>query len=305
MQNYQNILPPVKGEYRYNFPLAQSTWFGVGGNADVFFKPADEADLAHFLKHKPSNIPHLVLGVCSNIIIRDGGFKGVIIKLGRAFAGIESDQKNNIITAGASALDVNVAQFAANNNITGLEFLVGIPGVIGGALAMNAGAYGAEIKDVLIEATAIDEQGNIDLLTPQDFKFEYRKNNLPRNYIFTSAKLQGRAGDKDQILVAMQQISDTREASQPIRSKTGGSTFKNPPPETSNGLKAWQLIDNAGCRGLKFGGAQVSEKHCNFLINTGNATAADIENLGEEVRSRVLKNSGVELKWEIKIVGEK
>jgi UDP-N-acetylmuramate dehydrogenase len=298
MQNYQQILPQVRGEYRYNFPLAQSTWFGVGGAADVLFKPADVEDLAKFLKNKPAQIPHLVLGVCSNIIIRDGGYKGVVIKLGRAFAGVEVE--GDVVKAGASALDVNVAQFAANNNIAGLEFLVGIPGVIGGALAMNAGAYGAEIKDVLLEATGIDEQGNIEVLKPEDFKFEYRKNSLPKNYIFTSAKLQGRAGKAEDILAAMKQISESREASQPIRSKTGGSTFKNP-----DGMKAWELIDKAGCRGLKIGGAQVSEKHCNFLINTGNATAADIENLGEEVRAKVFKNSGVELKWEIKIVGEK
>jgi UDP-N-acetylmuramate dehydrogenase len=291
-------LPAVRGEYRFHFPLAKSTWFQVGGNADVLFKPADEEDLQAFLKAKPAEIPLLVLGVCSNMIIRDGGFKGVVIKLGRAFAQIEVE--GDYITAGASALDLNVARFAAENELEGLEFLSGIPGTIGGALAMNGGAYGAEVKDVLFSARAVNSNGELEILAPEDFKFEYRKHNLKKNYIFTSATFKCKKGEHTEILKRMEEISTKREESQPIRAKTGGSTFKNP-----EGHKAWQLIDEAGCRGLQIGGAQVSEKHCNFLINTGNATAADIENLGEEVRRRVLEKSGVTLEWEIKRIGEK
>lgn len=311
MTNLQDLLKPenlpkVRGSYRFNFPLAQSTWFGVGGNADVFFKPEDEADLAEFFKQKHEDIPYFVLGVCSNIIIRDGGFRGVIIKLGRNFAGI--DVADDKIICGAAALDVNVARYAAENGHGGLEFLVGIPGTIGGAIAMNAGAYGREIKDVLTSATAIDESGNITELNLKDFAFEYRKNNLlkttGKKYVFTKAVLKSELGNKAEIITKMENISSSREATQPIRSKTGGSTFKNPDAAEAGGKKAWQLVDEAGCRGLKIGGAQVSELHCNFLINTGNASAKDIETLGEEVRRRVKQTSGVDLHWEIKIIGE-
>jgi UDP-N-acetylmuramate dehydrogenase len=292
-------LPKVKGEYRFNSPLANSTWFRVGGNADVIFRPEDANDLATFIKNKPKDLKCLTLGVCSNIIIRDGGFRGCIIKLGRNFAGIKI-ANGNIIT-GSSALDTNVAKFAAENNISGLEFLIGVPGTIGGALAMNAGAYGTEVKDVLISAKAIDEKGNIIELKNPDFGFTYRKNSLPENLIFVEATFQGKKGSKEEILAKMKNITDSREATQPVRTKTGGSTFKNP----AGDKKAWQLIDEAGLRGYKKGGAMVSDKHCNFLINTGNATAKDIEDLGDEVRAKVKEKFGIELEWEIKRIGER
>lgn len=290
-------LPEVRGKYRFDFPLSKATWFQVGGNADIMFKPEDEEDLAHFIANKPKDLPVITLGVCSNVIIRDGGFRGCVIKLGRNFSHIEKDG-NNII-AGASALDVNVAKFAGDNSLSGLEFLVGIPGTIGGAIAMNAGAYGREVKDCLISAKAIDENGAICEFSNEDFKFEYRKHNLSKSLIFTSAVFNCDVGDKAEILSAMDDISTSREESQPVRSKTGGSTFRNP-----EGYKAWKLIDEAGCRGFSIGDAQVSEKHCNFLINNGNATASDLERLGDEVARRVKENSGVQLVWEIKRLGE-
>jgi UDP-N-acetylmuramate dehydrogenase len=296
-------LPKVRGEYRFNSPLANTTWFGVGGNAEIIFRPADENDLADFIRNKPVELDYMVLGVCSNVIIRDGGYKGCIIKLGRAFNNISISEDK--ILCGAACLDVNVARFAAESGISNLEFLVGVPGSIGGAIAMNAGAYGAEIKDILISAKAIDEKGNLVELKNSDFGFSYRKNSLNEKLIFTSAVLQGKIGDKNEILEKMNNISKAREETQPIRSKTGGSTFKNPDPEISAGKKAWQLIDEAGLRGYKLGGAQISEKHCNFLINTGSATAKDIEDLGELARKKVFEKSGIELHWEIKRIGER
>jgi len=298
----QDQLPKVRGKYRFGFPLAKSTWFQVGGNADILFKPEDPEDLSHFLKNKPKNLPCLVLGVCSNLIIRDGGFKGCVIKLGRNFANIKVENnkaENNKIIAGSSALDFNVAKFSAENNISGLEFLVGVPGTIGGALAMNAGAYNREVKDCLVSAKAIDGKGNILEISNEEFGFQYRKNNLPKDLIFIEATFEGEIQDKDSITKRMNDISTSREESQPVREKTGGSTFRNP-----EGYKAWKLIDEAGCRGLKIGGAQVSEKHCNFLINTGSATAKDLENLGDEVKRKVKEKSGIELVWEIKRIGE-
>ncbi len=291
-------LPKVRGEYRFNASLAKSTWFGVGGNADVIFRPLDIDDLADFLKNKPAGLKCLTLGVCSNVIIRDGGFRGCIIRLARSFTETKCDGDN--IIAGAAALDANVARFAAENEIGGLEFLIGVPGTIGGALAMNAGAYGTEINDILVSAKAVDGSGNIIELKNSDFGFTYRKNSLPANLIFVEATLKGRKENKEDILARMKNISETRESTQPVRTKTGGSTFKNP-----DGKKAWQLIDDAGLRGYKLGGAMVSDKHCNFLINTGDATAADIENLGEEVRAKVKQKFGVELEWEIKRIGDK
>lgn len=291
-------LPKVRGEYRFNAPLAKSTWFGVGGNADVIFRPLDVDDLADFLKNKPAGLKCLTLGVCSNVIIRDGGFRGCIIRLARSFTEIKCSSEN--IIAGAAALDANVARFAAENEIGGLEFLIGVPGTIGGALAMNAGAYGAEIKDILVSAKAVDGRGNIIDLKNSDFGFNYRKNSLPTDLIFVEATLKGRKGNKEDIIAKMKNISETRESTQPVRTKTGGSTFKNP-----DGKKAWQLIDDAGFRGYKLGGAIVSDKHCNFLINTGDASAADIENLGEEIRTKVKQKFGVELEWEIKRIGDK
>lgn len=298
-----NNLPKVRGKYRFDYDISNSTWFGVGGKVDVLFRPEDEDDLSFFLKNKPKEIPYIVLGVCSNVIIRDGGFRGVVIKLGRNFTKTEKVSENEI-KVGTAALDVNVAKFAVENSLSSLEFLVGIPGVIGGAIAMNAGAYETEMKDVLISADAIDRNGNKITLQNKDFNFSYRKANFEEGLIFTSCKLKVTKGEKQEITSKMDNISKSREETQPIRNKTGGSTFKNPPKDITS-QKAWQLIDAAGCRGLKLGDAMVSEKHCNFLINLGNATAQDIEDLGELVRKKVLDNSDIELQWEIKRLGER
>lgn len=290
-------LPEIRGQYRENFKLSEVTWFRVGGAAEVLFKPADTEDLAHFLKTKPKDIPHIVIGVGSNLLVRDGGVKGVVIRLGKEFA--KTTTNNQQLTAGGGALDINVAELAAQNNIGGLEFLSGIPGTIGGALFMNAGAYGREIKDVLVWAEGVDVDGNIRRLTNAGCGFSYRHSSVPESFIFTKCCLQGEAKPEAEIRAKMQEISAAREASQPLRSRTGGSTFANP-----EGYKAWQLVDEAGCRGLTIGGAQMSEMHCNFMINTGNATAKDLEDLGEEVRAKVKAKSGIDLRWEIQRIGE-
>lgn len=290
-------MPELRGRMIANQPLAELTWFRVGGPAQVLFTPADEDDLAYFLKNLPVEIPVIVVGLGSNLIVRDGGVPGVVIRLGRGFSEIKVEDGCKL-RVGAAVPDVKAARAAADAGIDGLAFYRGIPGGIGGALRMNAGAHGGETKDCLIEARAVDRAGNVRLFSNGDFGFSYRHSGAPADVIFTSALYQGRPGDSATILAEMDRITEAREASQPIREKTGGSTFKNPP-----GHKAWQLIDAAGCRGLQVGAAQVSEKHCNFLINTGNATAADIEGLGEEVRRRVKAQSGVELEWEIKRIG--
>lgn len=291
-------LPAVRGKLRANVDLAKTNWFRVGGAAEVLFRPADEADLAGFLKNKPVDVPVTVLGVGSNIIIRDGGLDGVVIRLGGELA--EMQVEDEYIHAGAGALDVNVAQLAQQHNLAGLEFLSGIPGTIGGALRMNAGAYGRELKDVLVEARAVDEKGVVHTLMPEDMAFSYRRcNGVPEEWIFTSAVLRGEPGNKDAIAAAMQKITQARSATQPVRARTGGSTFKNP-----EGKKAWQLVDEAGCRGVAIGGASISELHCNFMINDGTATAKDLENLGEEVRRRVQAATGVLLEWEIRRIGK-
>lgn len=290
-------LPAVRGRLSAQAGLAEITWFRVGGPADVMFRPADRDDLIAFLKNKPADVPVTVLGVGSNTLVRDGGIDGVVIRLGRDFASITACD-NNEIEAGAGALDVNVAQTAQMHGIAGLEFLRGIPGTVGGGLRMNAGAYGTEFKDVLVWAEAVDMQGNLHRLSPAEMKFGYRHCGVPEDWIFLSCRLKGRPGDKAQIQARMDEIQVVREGSQPIRSRTGGSTFANP-----EGHKAWQLIDAAGCRGLVIGDAQVSEQHCNFLINRGSATAADLETLGETVRRRVKDSSGIELRWEIKRIG--
>ncbi|HCR85670.1 MAG TPA: UDP-N-acetylenolpyruvoylglucosamine reductase, partial [Alphaproteobacteria bacterium] len=256
-------LPKIRGEYRFDYNISKSTWFNVGGNVDVLFRPEDEDDLAFFLKNRPEEIPYIVLGVCSNVIVRDGGYRGVLIKLGRNFTDISHDK--NIINVGCGALDSNVARYAAENNIAGLEFLIGIPGTIGGNIAMNAGAYGTEVKDVLVEATAITKTGMKKTYTNESLNFEYRKAHFEEGTIFTSCILKGHNGIAEDIKKKMQNISSSREETQPVRTKTGGSTFKNP---KNSEKKAWQLIDEAGLRGYKIGGAQISEKHCNFLINT-------------------------------------
>lgn len=290
-------MPELRGRMIANQSLAELTWFRVGGPAQVLFTPADEDDLAYFLKNLPAEIPVMVVGLGSNLIVRDGGVPGVVIRLGRGFSEIKVEDGCKL-RVGAAVPDVKAARAAADAGIDGLAFYRGIPGGIGGALRMNAGAHGGETKDCLIEARAVDRAGNVRLFSNGDFGFSYRHSGAPADVIFTSALYQGRPGDSATILAEMDRITEAREASQPIREKTGGSTFKNPA-----GHKAWQLIDAAGCRGLQVGAAQVSEMHCNFLINTGSATAADIEGLGEEVRRRVKAQSGVELEWEIKRIG--
>lgn len=291
-------LPKVRGKLREGAQLAKVTWFQVGGPADVMFRPADEADLADFLKGKPADLPVTVIGVGSNLLVRDGGIRGVVIRLGRPFTDVVVE--DGAVHAGAGALDLHVAQTAQMNGIAGLEFLSGIPGTIGGALRMNAGAYGAEIKDILVSATAIDRNGNIHTVTPDEMEMTYRHCGVPEDWIFTSAILRASSGDPEDIAKRMDEIQKARAGSQPIKSRTGGSTFANPVPD-----RAWEVIDAAGCRGLTIGGAQMSEQHCNFMINTGDATALDLEQLGDEVRRRVKEHSGVELRWEIRCIGER
>lgn len=289
-------LPAVRGTYEKDVLLADMTWFRVGGPADVLFKPADSDDLAEFLAGRPVGVPITILGVGSNVLVRDGGIRGVVIRLGREFARTEIE--DTIVRAGAGTPDVAVALAARDAGIAGLEFLRGVPGTIGGALRMNAGAYGREIADVLVEATAINFDGHTERFSAEDMGFGYRKSSLSKDWVFTSATLRGTTDMPGAIAARMEDISGERVESQPVTSRTGGSTFKNPP-----GQKAWELIDRAGCRGMSIGGAKVSEQHCNFLINTGDAMAADLESLGEVVRARVEMETGVELEWEIVRVG--
>ena len=294
-------LPPVRGRYAANAPLGRATWFRTGGTAEVLFRPADADDLARFLAHRPEDVPLTVIGIGSNLLVRDGGVSGVTIRLGRAFARI--DCAGEVVHAGAAALDVTVALTAAEASIAGLEFLSGVPGSIGGALRMNAGAFGREMKDVTVSAEALDGKGARHELDAAALGFGYRRSQTPDNWIFISAVLKGERGDPARIAARLGEICKAREESQPIRAATGGSTFKNPEGTNPPGMKAWELIDRAGCRGLRRGSAMVSEKHCNFLINTGSATAGDIELLGEDVRQRVLAATGVKLEWEIHRIG--
>ena len=294
-------LPPVRGRLTANAPLDRVTWFRVGGAAEVMFRPADKADLAAFLAAKPDDVAVTVIGVGSNLLVRDGGVPGVVIRLGREFAGVAVEGTH--VSAGAAALDLNVALSVAEAGLAGLEFLCGIPGTIGGALRMNAGAYGREVKDVVLAAEALDPSGQARTLSPAELGLTYRHSAVPEDWIFTKALFRASPGERPEIAKRMQEIQRAREESQPIRSRTGGSTFANPDGSNPDARKAWQLIDAAGCRGLRLGGAMVSEKHCNFLINTGEATAADLEALGEEIRRRVFETSGVQLRWEIRIVG--
>ena len=291
-----DMLPPVRGTYTYGAALKDLVWFRAGGAAEILFRPADVEDLATFLAARPNDLRLTVIGVGSNLLVRDGGIPGVTIRLSSAFGKIETNGTR--VRAGAAALDAQVARAAADGGISGLEFLRGVPGTIGGALKMNAGCYGREIKDIFVEAAALDARGNRVTLTSADMGFVYRKSQARDELIFIETLFDGSLDKPDAIRARMEELNANREASQPIRSKTGGSTFKNPP-----GQKAWALIDAAGCRGLRLGDAQVSEKHANFLINLGDAKAADIEALGEEVRKRVLAKSGVSLEWEIKRVG--
>jgi len=291
-------MPQLRGRMNANQALAPYTWFRVGGPAQVFFSPADEEDLSYFLKHLPQDIPVTVIGLGSNLIVRDGGVPGVVIRLGgKAFGEIEV-LPDCRLRVGTSVPDVKVARAAAEAGIEGLAFYRGIPGCIGGALRMNAGSHGGETTDVLMEARGVDRTGTIRTFSHADMGFSYRHCSVSDDVIFTSALFKGRPGEPANILAEMDRITQAREASQPIREKTGGSTFANPKPES-----AWKVIDAAGCRGLTLGDAQVSEMHCNFLINRGNATAADIEGLGEEVRRRVKANSGIDLRWEIRRIG--
>jgi len=289
-------LPPVRGRLTEGSSLANVTWFRVGGPAEVLFKPADLEDLRNFIASKPADVPVTMLGVGSNLLVRDGGIPGVVIRLGRAFAEIRIE--GNRVIAGAAALDLNVALAARDAGLGGLEFLSGIPGTIGGALRMNAGAYGSDVAAVLQRATAIDATGTIRQLDHADMGFTYRHATVPEDWIFAGAEFIGSPDTVAAVQERIQSIQQSRAESQPIRARTGGSTFVNPTPH-----RAWELIDAAGCRGLKLGGAMVSEKHCNFLINTGAATASEIEALGEEVRRRVREQSGINLQWEIKRIG--
>ena len=289
----QRDLPSLRGRLLENARLADITWFRVGGPAELLFTPADEADLAYFLQHLPPRTPVFVVGLGSNLLVRDGGVPGVVIRLGRGFGEITLEDGHRL-RAGAAVPDVKVARAAADAGLAGLAFYRGIPGSIGGALRMNAGAHGRETKDVLVEARALDRQGNAHVLSLADMGFTYRHSGVPTDWIFTSALFQGTPGDPAQIARDMDDVADYREKNQPIKERTGGSTFKNPP-----GSSAWKLIDAAGCRGFRVGGAKVSEMHCNFLINDGQATGEHVERLGETVRARVKATSGVTLEWEI------
>jgi UDP-N-acetylmuramate dehydrogenase len=289
-------LPRIRGRYDVMADLGRMTWFRVGGPAEVLFSPADVEDLATFLKGKPEDVPVHVVGLGSNMLVRDGGVPGVVIHLGKAFCTITADGTH--MGCGAGAVDAAVATAARDASISGLEFLTGIPGTIGGALRMNAGAYGAEIKDVFVSATALDAKGEVHQLDAAAMGFSYRHTEVAEDWIFTGAELKGTPGNQDAITARIREIRAEREQSQPTQARTGGSTFANPP-----GSKAWALVDAAGCRGLVRGGAQISHKHANFLINTGTATAADLEGLGEEVRKRVKDHSGVELVWEVRRIG--
>lgn len=293
---FVDTLPPLRGRAQANAPLAPFTWFRVGGPAEALVRPADADDLAQFMHALPLDVSVHVIGACSNLIIRDGGLPGVVIRLARGFGAITV--KADGVIAGAAALDATVAEHAAAAGLTGLEFLSGIPGSIGGAVVMNGGAYGGDVAACLDWADIVTRNGEQRRLSAAELAFAYRHSRLPHGAVVIRARLRAWPGEPRSIAARMAEIRAAREASQPVRARTGGSTFRNPPD-----MKAWELIETAGCRGLTRGGAQVSEKHCNFLINTGNATAADIEGLGEEVRRRVRAATGVTLQWEIHRIG--
>lgn len=292
-------LPAVAGKLTPNAPLAPLVWFKSGGAAEWLFEPRDVADLQQFLRSLDPQVPVMALGLGSNMIVRDGGVAGVVVRLGKAFARVARTDEVTL-DCGGGASGILVSSSARDNDIAGLEFLRSIPGTVGGFVRMNGGAYGSEVKDILVDCDVVLRDGSLVLLSNADLGYTYRHSELPEGAVVVGARFRGRPGEREAIQAEMDRISASREASQPLRSKTGGSTFKNP-----EGEKAWQLVDRAGCRGLQMGGAQVSEKHTNFLINTGDATSADIEGLGEEVRRRVMENSGVQLEWEIQRVGKK
>jgi UDP-N-acetylmuramate dehydrogenase len=291
-----DLLPPIAGRVQRDAPLGEKTWFRVGGAAEILLRPANTEDLASLLQNMPMHVPVTIVGAASNLIIRDGGISGVVIRLARGFGDIEVQQDG--VIAGAGALDAVVAEHAAAAGLAGLEFLSGIPGTIGGAVFMNAGAYGGDVANTLDWAEFLTRQGELRRLSAGEIGFSYRHSGLPPESVVVRARFTAHRGDPTAIAARMADIRHSREATQPVRARTGGSTFRNPPD-----AKAWELIDAAGCRGLSRGGAQVSEKHCNFLINTGSATAADLEGLGEEVRRRVHDISGISLVWEIKRIG--
>jgi UDP-N-acetylmuramate dehydrogenase len=292
-----DLLPNLRGRLMPEAPLKDFTWFRAGGPAEVLYLPADEADLAYAMRHVPEDIPVTVIGLGSNLLVRDGGIEGVVIRLGRGFGEIGIEEGSRL-RAGAAVPDVKVARAAADAGIAGLSFYRGIPGSVGGALRMNGGAHGRETCEVVVEVRAVDRKGEVHVLPVAELNYAYRHCGAPEDFIFTEALFQGEPGEPAKILAEMDDIAAYREQAQPIKSRTGGSTFKNPP-----GGKAWQLIDAAGCRGLAVGDARVSEMHCNFLINEGNASGADLEELGETVRARVKEKSGIELEWEIKRLG--
>ncbi len=290
-------IPEPEGKLTANAPLAPLVWFKSGGAADLLFEPASPEALASFLRSLPDWVPVMALGLGSNLIVRDGGFPGVVVRLGKAFAKVEAIDATTL-RCGGGASGILVSSTARDAGIAGMEFLRSIPGTVGGFVRMNGGAYGREVADVLIDCNVVMQDGNLMRLTKRELDYSYRHSALTDNSVVVSARFEGTPGDPEAIGAEMDRIAEARETSQPLRTKTGGSTFKNPPGE-----KAWELVDKAGCRGMTVGGAQVSEKHTNFLINTGDATSEDIETLGEEVKRRVYKNSGVELEWEIRRVG--
>jgi len=292
-------LPEIRGKYKLNYNLAHLTWFKIGGEADILFKPEDADDLASFLQQNADDKPVMVLGAGSNMIVRDNGIEGVVVKLGRKFTEIEL-LPDGSLSVGAGCLNFNLAKFAQANSIAGLEFLVGIPGTIGGGVAMNAGAYGAEFQDVVSSVYALDRRGVQKHITCDEIGFSYRKNNLPDGLIFTKVIFKTRIGNASEIRARMDEINQSRSSTQPITEKTGGSSFANP-----EGRRAWELIDAAGMRGARVGGAGFSSKHCNFMINHGNATSEDMEKLGALAIEKVKAQTGIELKWEIKRVGRK
>ena len=294
---FLSALPDLRGRLKANALMSEITWFRVGGPAQLLFTPADETDLAYFLKHKPMDLPLTIVGLGSNLLVRDGGVPGIVIRLGRGFNQVEPLEGHRL-KVGAGVPDMKVARAAADHGVAGLSFYRGIPGSIGGALRMNAGAHGTETRDVLESARAVDFTGTIHDFSAEEMGHSYRNCALPLAYVFTSAIYQGRAGSREEIERANQEVVDYREEKQPVKDRTGGSTFKNPP-----GHSSWKLIDEAGCRGLQIGGARVSMKHCNFLINEGAATATDIERLGEVVRKRVFDQLQIKLEWEIKRIG--
>jgi UDP-N-acetylmuramate dehydrogenase len=297
-ETLEALLPKVRGRYLFKSPLAPTTWFRVGGPAQVTYKPADIHDLCFFLQNRPFHLPLHIIGVGSNLLVREGGVEGIIVRLGQGFTNIFVDETT--IEVGAAVLDRNVATLACQEEIEGLEFLCGIPGTIGGALRMNAGAYGLDISQILVYAHVVDPKGKLHCLTPKELGLSYRHCDLPKDWIFIGARLKGQRGKEKEIQEKISSFLAERERTQPIKSRTGGSTFANP-----ESAKAWELIEKAGCRGLQKGGAKISELHCNFMLNTGNATASDLEDLGEEVRQRVFDTTGIHLRWEIERIGSR